>query len=172
MKFLSILIINFTLLVLSVSAQQGEPPCSSPEAAQFDFWLGDWTCEWTDQDGNVQKGSNRVEKILGSCVVQENFDGTPAINLIGKSYSLFDRSAKVWKQTWVDNNGIYLDFEGSYEDDKMILSRKANIRGKEYIQRMVWYDIKEDAFMWNWERSEDNGETWLVQWKLHYKRKS
>jgi hypothetical protein len=143
-----------------------------PEAEQFDFWLGEWNCEWTDADGTLQTGTNKVEKILGSCVIKENFDGTPAVNLIGKSYSVFDVREKLWKQTWVDNNGGYLDFTGGFENGRMILSRTAKFGDKEFMQRMVWYDITADNFMWNWERSVDKGETWQVQWKLHYKRKS
>ena len=164
----------FFLLILNtlLFAQQAQKPCSMPEAEQFDFWLGDWSCEWTDQAGNVQTGTNKVEKILGSCVIKENFDGTPAINLIGKSYSVFDARDKMWKQTWVDNSGGYLDFTGGFENGSMILSRTAKVGGKEFMQRMVWYDISADNFMWNWERSADNGKTWQVQWKLHYKRKS
>ena len=49
-------------------------PCSTPEARQFDFWLGEWDVSW----GDGQHSTNRVEATLGGCVIQENFDGRPA----------------------------------------------------------------------------------------------
>jgi hypothetical protein len=66
---------------------------------------------------------------------------------------------------------MYLDFTGKFEDGKMILSRDAIVRGEACKQRMVWYDIQEDKFEWNWERSDDGGSTWRVLWQIHYTRK-
>jgi hypothetical protein len=36
---------------------------------------------------------------------------------------------------------------------------------------MVWRDISAEAFEWDWQRSEDDGETWATQWQIHYRRK-
>jgi len=36
---------------------------------------------------------------------------------------------------------------------------------------MVWYNITENEFDWNWERSDDGGVTWDVKWQIKYKRK-
>jgi len=54
----------------------------------------------------------------------------------------------------------------------MVLGRKAVKAGKEFWQRMQWYNISPDSVDWNWERSDDNGLTWLVMWTIHYRRKS
>ncbi len=142
-------------------------PCSSPGARQFDFWLGDWDATW---EGG--RGTNRVEKILDGCVIHENFDGGgPGGNgLVGKSYSTYTPAMKKWRQTWVDNQGGYLDFVGGMEGKTMILSRAAERDGKKFLQRMVWYNIGRDAFDWNWERSDDGGRTWTTQWAIHYVR--
>jgi hypothetical protein len=57
-------------------------------------------------------------------------------------------------------------------DDKMILSREVKLKiGTSFIQRMVCYNITDNEFDWNWERSDDNGKTWNVRWQLKYKRK-
>lgn len=135
----------------------------SPET-QFDFWLGDWDVRW-GEDG---KGTNRIERILDGKVIQENF---AAPDLIGMSVSVYDPERKLWCQTWVDNNGSYLDFTGGFADGKMILSRDAIVRGETCKQRMVWFEIRADKFEWNWERSDDGGQTWRVMWNIHYTRK-
>jgi hypothetical protein len=76
-----------------------------------------------------------------------------------------------WHQTWVDNQGAYLDFTGEFGDGKMILSRHATVKGQEILQRMVWSNITPDSFDWSWERSDDDGTTWKVLWPLQYVRK-
>jgi hypothetical protein len=131
---------------------------------QFDFWLGEWNVTW-GEDG---KGTNRIERILDGKIIQENFS---APDLHGISVSTYDPERGVWCQTWVDNNGTYLDFTGKFEDGKMILSRDAIVKAQACRQRMVWYDIQENKLEWNWERSDDNGQTWRVLWQIHYTRK-
>ena len=37
-------------------------------------------------------------------------------------------------------------------------------------QRMVWLDVRDDGFRWEWQRSADNGATWEVAWPLTYTR--
>ena len=131
---------------------------------QFDFWLGEWDCPW----GENGQATNRIERILDDKVIQENFDGG---GLHGISHSVWDMERELWCQTWVDNSGSYLDFTGGSTDGQMILSRDAIVRGEACKQRMVWYNITEDEFDWNWERSDDDGVTWHIKWQLKYKRK-
>lgn len=140
--------------------------CNTPEANQFDFWIGEWNLEWDEEN----RGSNVIEKTLDGCVITENFDGTPSIDLRGKSVSMFNQRTGKWHQTWVDNQGSYLDFTGEFQDGKMVLQRTSVINEEDVLQRMVWYEIEEDSLLWNWERSDDNGETWTVLWKIHYER--
>ena len=131
---------------------------------QFDFWLGEWDVTW----GEGEKGTNHVLRILEDKIIQENFS---APDFTGMSVSVYDKERKLWCQTWVDNNGIYLDFTGTFDDGKMILQRDAIVKGEAFKQRMVWYEIQADKFEWNWERSDDEGKTWRVVWNIHYTRK-
>jgi len=131
---------------------------------QFDFWLGEWDVTW-GEDGT---GTNHVLRIMDDKIIQENFSSP---DLKGMSVSSYAVKRKLGCQTWVDNNGSYLDFTGKFEDEKMIFSRDAVVRGEACKQRMVWYNIKADQFDWNWESSDDHGETWKVLWQIKYKRK-
>lgn len=131
---------------------------------QFDFWLGEWEAAW-GEDG---RGTNRVERLFDGKIIQENFE---APDFHGMSVSCYDPERRLWCQTWVDSNGTYLDFTGRFEEDKMILIRDAMVKGQICKQRMVWYDIQNNEFEWNWERSDDGGKTWRVLWQIHYTRK-
>ncbi|MEO7840575.1 MAG: hypothetical protein ABIU06_14610 [Anaerolineales bacterium] len=131
---------------------------------QFDFWLGEWDVTWAE-DG---KGKNHILRIMDDRIIQENFS---APDLIGMSVSSYDAERKLWCQTWVDSNGSYLDFTGGFEDEKMTLSRDAIVRGQACKQRMVWFNIDANQFDWNWERSDDGGQSWRSLWEIKYTRR-
>ncbi len=169
---LKITIITFLFLTLCSFSQQGkDKPCSSKEAHQFDFWVGNWKAEWKNKDGKTVSGSNLVKRILGGCVIEENFNGNPGTPLVGKSFSVYNTKLNEWKQTWVDNQGGYLNFSGKFSNNKMILQRSAiDKKGNRFLQRMIYYNITENSFVWNWEISRDNGKSWDLRWQIHYSR--
>ena len=160
----SILITLFFLFTLSLFPQK-----TSPEKL-FDFWVGKWSLTWKDKKGNEKHGFNQIDKILDGKVIKENFDSAPGMKLRGTSVSSYDARARLWKQTWVDNQGSYLDFSGKFEDGKMILSRTIIFGGRKIQQRMVWYNIDKSSLDWNWENSTDNGRNWKVLWQIRYTR--
>lgn len=136
-------------------------------ARQFDFWIGDWDAVW----GDDQRGTNSVRSILDDAVILENFDGTPGMDLRGMSVSTYNARTHQWQQTWVDNQAGYLDFTGEFAGGQMILQRTAAIDGRTFLQRMRWHTIEHDQFDWNWERSDDAGQSWQVVWQIHYTRR-
>ena len=138
---------------------------STNTESQFDFRLDEWEVTW----GGDGKGTNRIQRILDGKIIQENFS---APDLKGMSVTSYDPERKLWRQTWVDNTGSYLDFTGVFEDGKMILIRGAIVRGESCKQRMVWYNIEDNRLDWNWERSDDDGRTWRILWQIEYRRKA
>jgi hypothetical protein len=149
-----------------MSVAHVEPRTIELDAArQFDFWLGEWDCTW-HADGLVHRGTNSVYADLGGVVVVESFDGRPSLDFQGLSYSVYDRRAQRWKQTWVDSEGSYLDFVGGFEDGAMDLRREAD--GAVY--RMRWENIEPNEFDWSYARSDDGGETWTALWEIGYTR--
>jgi len=160
---------TFTSCETSTIDDTTEASAVPGNSRQFDFWLGEWDLTWTDGG----HGENVITLELDSSVVHEAFNGQPSIQLIGRSVSVFVHRENLWKQTWVDNQGGYLDFTGGLVDDRMLLSRAAvDLEGQPIIQRMVWYNITPDALDWNWERSKDNGTSWENLWQIHYQRKA
>lgn len=43
--------------------------------------------------------------------------------------------------------------------------------GKTYISRMVFKNITENSLDWDWQRSENDGKTWVDVWNIHYQRR-
>ena len=154
-------------------AQTAAKPCVEPEQKQFDFWVGEWDLTWPgEKQGETGHGGNSIKRIMGGCVVEERFTGGESMPLRGMSVSTFVARAGKWKQTWVDNEGSYLDFVGEFKDGQMILSREGvSPDGAKILQRMVWKNVSPTEFDWSWEFSKDGGKSWQVQWPIHYKRK-
>lgn len=170
-----LLAFSLTPLLSQRSRAQAAPAlCVAAEQKQLDFWVGEWDLTWPSQkSGEVGHGTNIVTRILDQCVVQESFSGQSSIPLRGTSVSVFDAGIGKWKQTWVDNQGSYLDFVGEVSGGQLILQREAvNKDGSRTLQRMVWKNITAKEFDWTWEASNDGGKTWQVQWPIHYKRRS
>ena len=168
----------FTVLVLHVPVMfpqqvNGANPCTAAQQKQLDFWIGEWDLTWPgDKPGEVMHGTNSIKRIMDGCVVQENFSAGESGHLRGTSVSTFDLRSGMWKQTWVDNEGGYLDFVGEFKDGNMILRRETVRHGTKIGQRMVFKNISADEMDWNWEASQDGGKTWKVNWRIHYKRRT
>ncbi len=154
----------------SLAAQQGAPPCAEPEFRQFDFWLGDWDLSW--QGG---QGRNTISRVYGDCVIQEDFrqfDAQGASGFLGRSWSVWVPQEQVWKQTWVDNNGSYLDFRGGLrEDGQMVLERSVMRQDTLRHSRMRFADITPDSLNWYWEGRKEGQEQWKLLWHIHYARR-
>jgi len=131
--------------------------CEAPEYRQFDFWVGNWAAY--DTKGNLQ-GHNRVEKVYGDCVIQENWRGIGGS--IGSSFNIYDATRKVWHQTWVSNTGELLTIEGKLQGkDMVMIGQQVDAKGLPVLNRITWAPTA-DGVHQVWDSSSDNGKTWQI----------
>ncbi len=171
---LLLILLPFFFIWPSTSNSQTKNKDQISQKDYLNFWLGNWDLTWKNPDGSIGKGTNRVTKILKDNVIQESFKAFtgPQAGFAGISVSVYSPGNNLWHQTWVDNNGGYLDFVGKMSKDQRIFFRYyVDSQNKEIIQRMVFYNIKEKSFDWNWEISGNEGRTWEIKWQIHYSRK-
>ena len=136
-----------------------------PDRAQFDFWLGSWRVR--QLDGAQVDGRNEVAWTLDGSVLWEQFSaGTDPFT--GWSFSV-PVATRGWVQTWVDNNGSYLDFTGGWCGDRMVLER-ATGQATPTHQRMTWHSITPLRFVWDWAARPAPGADWRLLWRLRYDR--
>lgn len=151
-------------------------PCSSPEAGQLDFWLGGWDLSWPAEQtggnaGETATGSNRIERLFGQCVIEENF-ATDDAQFLGRSLSVFDEAAGLWRQTWVDSSGGYIALTGGKDgEDFELRTDPADRDGRLVVNRMVFSEITTDSLLWSWQTSPDDGATWRDLWTIDYRRR-
>jgi hypothetical protein len=161
------------LLIFSITICIGQTDKSNSFSAKdstlFDFWVGHWDLTWKNADGSIGKGTNHIEKTLDGKVIQENFRDVKGFK--GTSISVFNPQKMTWHQAWADNGGGYINLIGETEGEKRIFKTQAReINGKMVVMRMVFYDIKAQSLTWDWERSDDGGKTWNLNWRINYKR--
>lgn len=173
-------IVTLVFVILIFSCFKGtdksfhlSPDLKLNDSTLFDFWLGDWNAHWFEKDSVKAFGENHLKKEMKGFVIEENFKintGSSA-GFIGSSWSIYDSNKKKWFQTWVDNSGAYMAFEGKIDGDNRIFERSTiNKKGVPVVQRMVFKNIKKDSFTWDWETSTDNGKTWNLNWQIFYTR--
>ena len=163
-----VLILAGSCIAVDCPAQQQAVPCSAQQHRQFDFWIGDW--EVKNTAGNLA-GTNRIESILGGCVIRESWQG--AQGPAGTSLNLYAPDGK-WHQIWVDNQGSLLELAGGLEDGKMVMRGTTPSRpepGKTVIHRVTWAPLDGGRVRQLWEASRDDGKTWAVQFDGTYSRK-
>ena len=130
--------------------------CSAPEFHQFDFWLGDWDAFDVGKSAIVAR--TRVDSILDGCVLREDYQAANGMH--GQSFSLYDRSRKIWHQSWVTNRGQLLLIEGKLEAGGIVLAgADRTIEGKERRVRGVWKPVS-DGVRETAVISTDAGRTW------------
>lgn len=148
------------------AAAQTTNPCGGTVYKQFDFWVG----EWDVFAGGKQIGTNSVQKILGGCVVFENW--TDMRGRGGKSFNTFNSQKGKWQQTWVDDNGNVIEFVGEAKDGVMTYHAETIANDGLKIQnRMTFTKILDNRVRQFWEQSRDAGRSWTVAFDGDYQRR-
>jgi hypothetical protein len=165
-----VLLVAATPAVAQDTPAPAPKPCSAPEHRQFDFWVGDW--EVTQPDGAVA-GTNRIEIILGGCVLQESWRSANGKS-VGHSFNLYARDGK-WHQTWVDNGGLLLELVGGLEDGpnpRMVMSQERTTPdGQKALHEISWTKLETGQVKQHWRFTTDEGQTWKDVFVGIYTRK-
>jgi hypothetical protein len=158
---------------LSANGTNGNLPSpSSPRTAacvaspyrEFDFWIGDWD---VFESGTPRPVAHvRVTRILGGCVLQEDYEEPGGAR--GESFSIYDASRRVWHQTWVTNGGKLLVIEGKFGPHGMVLSGVDHARGQALV-RGTWKRTSGGGVRETAVRSSDGGETWKPWFDLYFR---
>jgi hypothetical protein len=151
---------------------QAANACGSPEYHQLDFWVGTW--EVTSASGE-KLGTNRIERILKGCAVQENWSEPDGAE--GKSLFYYAPDAKRWNQVWVTDSATDL---GGLKEKHSIAADHDGVRfqgellvagGKTLLDRTTLKLQPDRRVRQTIETSADGGATWKVQFDGFYSRR-
>lgn len=119
-------------------------------------------------DAGKRDATSREEKILGGCVLVENYSESAGFE--GKSLNFYDGHLKKWRQLWTDSAGNMSEFSGHFLDGVMRLEGESHTaNGKRVFRRMVFTPGPETVRQYS-EVSAD-GKTWKFLYDLTYDRK-
>jgi hypothetical protein len=159
--------------------------CSSAEAHQFDFWIGNWDIEQKiiQKDGTWLKTIARdsVFSILKGCAIEEHWNGNVKFfwagmkktkPMEGFSIRYYDANDKKWHIKWMDNfNPTIGDgFAGNFKDGIGEFFQEKNIEKGKRLSRITFSDITKNSFHWDLSISSDIGKTWSKIWIMEMKR--
>jgi len=165
---------------------QNHNSCDSPEAKQFDFWIGDWSIdqEILQKSGEwlKLKAETKVSRVWDGCALIENWKGNVQFFWEGmdqpekmRGYSLryFDAVKKKWTITWYDDRSQKATFfEGIFVDSVGKFYRNStSTEGKDMITRIIFSDISASFVKWQLSVSNDNGKSWTLLWAMNMRKK-
>lgn len=140
-----------------IAAKARENAANSP-SRQFDFWVGTW--DVYNPDGKLV-GHSVVKKLHQGHVIEENW--ISAKGTTGMSLNFWDPERKKWRQTWVDQFGQVVEYEGAFEDGAMRLEGwRIKPNGTRILQRATFTPQEEGTVRQFIEESSDGGKTWTT----------
>jgi tetratricopeptide (TPR) repeat protein len=147
--------------------KQNVYPCLySKQAKEFDFWVGEWDVKSAT---GQSAGKSKIEKMLGDCVIFENWTSALPFIYSGKSINLYNSITKKWMQTWVDDKGGVLEFiNGEYKDNQMVFVTLPDTARQ--ITRLTFFNLNPNLVRQVFEVTKDDGATWKTTTDLFYNR--
>ncbi|TPW05045.1 MAG: TPR repeat-containing protein [bacterium] len=147
--------------------RQARPCAHDDRYRQLDFWIGDWDVKTVQ---GQPAGSSRVERILNECIIFENWTGFSGTS--GKSFNFIEPGTGRWRQTWVDDKGDAHEYVGEFVDGEMRYRRETTgADGHTIRNRMTFFNLSDGHVRQLGEHSDDDGQTWQVDYDLHYFRR-
>jgi hypothetical protein len=173
----------FLLLLTPVQvayAQHGGASASVPaaaapkEARQFDFLIGHWEIELTPKVNSLAAMIHGAPRLLGSWKAWSAFDGfgiddelrvvDGSGNPVTLTHALriYDARSGRWLISGLDvYRARFSSASGAWQTGEMhINGTGSNNEGKPYLSRTRFFEISEDGFRMQQDRSFDGGGSW------------
>ena len=144
------------------------------EAKQFDFLVGEYSADHTFINPQGEKSefkdttATAVYICNGTAIMEFLWDYTNAKPDSAISVMrAYNQAQRRWESLFMSNgsNG-QLHFGGVKEGDRIILHPfEVNATGQ--MSMWVFHDIREGAYDWFGQNSNDRGKTWQQNWIIH-----
>lgn len=155
----------------AVQPQLQPQPCETVEQRALDFWVGDWSVSRADTGAKVAE--SKIEKLFAGCGIRETW--MPIVGAGGGSISAYDTQARLWRQSWVDSTGAWVDFSGGVVEKAIVLTglwRNYVAPGKDALIRMTYRKRDDGSVSQLGEQSTDFGKNWSISFAFIYRPKT
>lgn len=143
--------------------------CSTrSENRQLDFWLGDWSVTHAGMPGTAV---SNVSLDLDHCVVVESWDDGKGH--AGKNLFAYSADDKRWHGMFADNRGRVHIFQGRVNEGSAEFSGPSRGPDRQTVfNRIKIVRMGRNKAEQSWEKSKDNGATWILEFRGEYSRKN
>ena len=145
-----------------------------PEAHQFDFLIGHWEIELTPKVSGMAALIHGAPRLVGSWKAWPAFDGfgiedeLRVIDASGNPATLnhglrmYDANKGQWLISGLDvYRALTSQASGRWQDGEMHVNGAGSHRdGTRYLSRTRFFEITQDSFRMQQDRSTDGGDTW------------
>jgi hypothetical protein len=167
--FLVAMGICFSSTTPALAAANSGPCAADPQSRQLDYWLGNWN---VGAAGASSQATSKVYLALDQCLVVESWDGGRGHS--GENTFGYSPDDKTWYGMFADNEGrVHIfthgqvasgvaEFQGTSQDPK----------GETVLNKVKVVRIDGNRVDQTWEKSTDNGATWVRVFRGEYTRAS
>lgn len=133
-------------------------PCAASVYHQLDFFVGNWLV--TDKSRKTL-ATDRVSKEFGGCVIWEQWFGARGSR--GAGYSGYVPARRRWVQTFMNDRGTVLVFEGGPQAEGFVIEGPSYTKsGALGHDRVVFRTLLHGIVEEYWTTSLDGGKTSTV----------
>jgi Tfp pilus assembly protein PilF len=150
---------------LEIQLENARFPCrASPAAHQLDFWIGEWSVTRAGGGG----GRSDISPAVEHCAVIEKW--TDRFGGTGTSLNFYDPISKLWRQIYVADAGVILEYAGTFHDNAMWFESVRPTVANGPKTRLTFYHVSADTVRQVFESSVDGGKLWTPSWEGLYVR--
>jgi hypothetical protein len=145
----------------------------------FDFLAGKWNVHSRRQDKWLV-GSTNYEEFTHSFEAWTHFDGRvsfdvgyfPSRGFSGLTLRLYNPETREWSIYWVDSRKMALEppVIGRFVDGVGTFVGDDTYEGRPIKVRFTWSHDSADSARWQQELSDDDGQTWELNWVMDMTR--
>jgi hypothetical protein len=141
---------------------------ASPAARQLDYWVGDWSVSSPDAPGT---GHSKVYLSLDQCLLVESWKSDTSPHN-GENAIAYNAADNTWYGLFVDNHGRVHSFKGAATAGSAAALQGPALdeNGKPILKRVRIVRAAADKVEQIWEKSLDNGATWVTEFRMEYAR--
>ncbi|MBL8517498.1 MAG: DUF1579 domain-containing protein [Betaproteobacteria bacterium] len=151
-------------------------------ARDFDFFIGDWSVQHRRlrrrldgcTDWDMFDGRSTARALLGGMGnIDDNILNLPAGSYRAVTLRTYDPAADQWNIWWLDGrNPGMLDtpMRGRFCNGCGEFFAHDVFNGRPILVRFLWSDMTATTCRWEQAFSVDNGQTWEVNWVMHFTR--
>jgi hypothetical protein len=146
--------------------------CSSPEARQFDFWLGEWDVSPSGSASGATIAESSITLADQGCVVIEHW--RPFGGAHGHSLNMYDPATQSWHQSWMSAAPLRTEYRGRFENGVMSFEALTPLPDapEGARSRMNFLAIDSNTVRQWGEQLNAGAAEWTVTWDLTYRRRA